>query len=99
MNNFYQNYTYTSPGEPIWVQGEEGARSYNNILPGKSAILMDSENPVFYWKSVDQSGMPQPLRKFKFEEIKEEHPKYVTMDDVKKYLDEVLKKNESTVQQ
>lgn len=41
----------------IWVQGMAGAKSYL-LAPGQTALLMDSEAPVFYVKSADQSGMP-----------------------------------------
>lgn len=50
-----------------WVQGEEGAKGYL-VAPGKSKLLMDSENPVFFIKSVDVSGMPHPLRIFDYTE-------------------------------
>lgn len=50
----------------IWVQGEAGARSYW-VAPGQSVILVDSEQwalgkYVFYIKSMDNSGMPLPLK-------------------------------------
>lgn len=51
-----------------WVTGEDGARSYRDILPGRSKILMDSERSVFYIKTVDYSGVPLPLRIFDFTE-------------------------------
>ena len=35
---------------------------------GQSVLLMDSENSVFYIKSTDQSGMPQPLRVYEYSE-------------------------------
>lgn len=54
-------------GAPIWVQGEAGAKSFL-VAPGQSLILMDSEADVFYIKSSDQSGMPQPLRTFDYKE-------------------------------
>lgn len=41
----------------IWVQGMTGAKSFL-LAPGQSALLMDSEAPVFYIKTADQSGMP-----------------------------------------
>ena len=50
----------TPQSNPIWVQGEEGAKAYM-VSPGSSVMLMDSENTVFYLKSSDQSGMPLPL--------------------------------------
>ena len=50
-----------------WVQGEAAARAY--LTPaGKSVLLMDSESSVFYIKSTDMSGMPQPLRIFDYTE-------------------------------
>jgi hypothetical protein len=51
----------------VWVQGESGAKSFL-VAPGTTVMLMDSENPVFYLKSADQSGMPMPLRVFDFVE-------------------------------
>ena len=50
-----------------WVQGEAGARSWN-VPAGKSVLLMDSETNTFYFKTVDASGMPQPLRVFDYKE-------------------------------
>jgi hypothetical protein len=50
-----------------WVQGEEGAKSWQ-VAPGASVLLMDSENPVFFIKSSDASGMPLPLRIFDYTE-------------------------------
>lgn len=59
----------------IWVQGEAGARAY--LVPaGKSAMLMDSENSVFYIKTTDTSGMPNALRIFDYtERINQQTPK------------------------
>jgi len=53
----------------IWVQGESAAKAYP-VVSGQSVLLMDSENSVFYIKSTDQSGMPQPLRVFEYSEKK-----------------------------
>ena len=50
-----------------WVQGEAGAKSFV-VANGQSVWLMDSENPVFYLKSTDPSGIPLPLRIFDFTE-------------------------------
>jgi len=55
-----------------WVQGENSAKSYP-IAAGQSILLMDSENPVMYIKSTDQSGVPLPLRIFDYTERKNEH--------------------------
>jgi hypothetical protein len=56
----------------IWVQGLEGAKSYL-VAAGSSVLLMDSEESVFYIKSTDQSGMPQPLRIFDYTERTAQH--------------------------
>ena len=59
--------TQQGTGEIQWVQGEVGAKSYP-VAPGRSVILMDSENSVFYIKTLDASGMPLPLRTFDYSE-------------------------------
>ena len=52
----------------VWIQGgEAGAKSYL-VAPGETVMLMDSENPVFFLKSADSSGMPMPLRVFEYKE-------------------------------
>ena len=78
----------------IWVQGMAGAKSYL-LAPGQTALLMDSENPVFYIKSADQSGMPT-LRAFDYKERTTEQAapapaqanvdmsKYVTWEELEK---------------
>lgn len=88
---------------PIWVQGEEGAKAYM-VAPGSSVMLMDSENTVFYLKSSDQSGMPLPLRVFDYTErtasSQPKHPptpqfdpsQYITRDELENILAERLKK-------
>ena len=50
-----------------WVQGENSAKSYP-VMAGQSMLLMDSEQPVMYIKSTDQSGVPMPLRIFDYTE-------------------------------
>ena len=64
--------TWTTPNTSAsainWVQGEAGAKSIV-VQPGQMALLMDSETNVFYLKSSDASGIPLPLRRFKYEEI------------------------------
>ena len=51
----------------IYVQGESAAKSWM-VGAGQSVLLMDSENPVFYIKSADASGIPLPLRVFDYTE-------------------------------
>ena len=57
----------TSNSGLIWVQGETGAKSYL-VAPGQTVMLMDSEDNRFFLKSSDSSGMPLPLRVFRYSE-------------------------------
>ncbi len=50
-----------------YVQGEAAAKSWY-VGNGQSALLMDSESPVFYIKTVDASGIPLPIRVFDYTE-------------------------------
>ena len=81
-----------------WVQGEAGAKAYP-VAPGDSAFLMDSENPMAYLKTTDQTGMPS-MRYYSITEVspetitpKAEAPKvdYATLDDLNKLRDELGK--------
>lgn len=84
MNYYYPNNYYQMPvnspnlqpntqaqqnNQITWVQGEAAAKAYP-VAAGQSVLLMDSEDLVFYIKSTDQSGMPQPLRTFDYTERK-----------------------------
>ena len=73
----------------IWVQGEAGAKSWV-VPPGKSVMLMDSENSVFYIKTA-------PLRIFDYTErtqqdttsaeaVQVSDSQYVTKDELKEIL-------------
>lgn len=73
----------------IWVQGEAAAKSY--AVPfGASVPLFDTEGDVFYIKSVDASGMPMPLRTFKYVEIVPQStavsPQETPTQDMSKYI-------------
>jgi hypothetical protein len=52
--------TQQSTSGIIWVQGEAGAKAYP-LAPNNKVLLMDSENPVLYVKSVNANGIPDPL--------------------------------------
>lgn len=85
-------------GAILWVQGEAGAKAYP-VAAGNSLLLMDSEKQVFYIKSTDASGMPQPLRRFVYHEDVAENatPKfdasqYITREEFEKALSEIKPK-------
>lgn len=82
-----------------WVQGENSAKSYP-IGAGQSILLMDSENPIMYIKSTDQSGMPLPLRVFDYTErlseraerpqtVAEPKVDYISRDEFDAFRDEI----------
>lgn len=69
----YNPYQYQQPQQNsglIWVQGIEAMKSYP-VQAGQSVLLMDSETSCFGIKTVDASGMPQPLRIFDYQERKQ----------------------------
>ena len=74
------------------VTGPESAKAYS-LPPNSDVVLFDSENPIFYWKSTDDSGFAT-LRTFIFEEQKAVEPQqidnsnFATKDDL-----DILKKN------
>ena len=93
MYGYYDSIVKQNTG-PIWVQGEQAAKSYP-VAPGATVMLMDSEQSRFYMKSADLSGMPMPLRTFEFTEVTQISPvspssfdptKFVTKDELKEML-------------
>jgi hypothetical protein len=105
-----QNTQQAQTGGLQWVQGEAGAKAFP-MGAAQSALLMDSENNVFYIKSTDNSGMPLPLRTFDYKErTAQSTPKaaqnapqtaidtslFVTRDELEKRLAELVAKSRST---
>ena len=91
-----------------WVQGEAGAKAYP-VAAGNTVMLLDSEDSVFYLKSTDVSGMPQPLRIFEFKErtganqinnqailSQPNMDNYVTWDKLEERLSQLLNNKKST---
>ena len=72
QQNTQQTTPQSASGNLIWAQGESAAKAYP-VAAGQSVHLMDSEESVFYIKSTDQSGMPQPLRIFDYKERTQAH--------------------------
>ena len=89
----------------IWIErGEAGANSYP-VAPGYSVPLFDKDEQRFFIKSVDISGMPMPLREFKYEEVVKKQPtetfddsKYVTRDDFSNLENDILTKVDEMMQ-
>lgn len=73
-----------------YVQGEPGAKGYN-VSSGYTMLLMDSEEPKFYIKAVDYTGIPT-MKAYKFEEIVEPEPEkveYITKADFEEFKKEI----------
>ena len=91
-NYFPTSYNYPSyqvlqqPQTGIqWVHGKSEAKAFP-VPAGTSALLMDMTSEVFYIKSVDTSGMPQPLRTYEYHEVITAQPvettQFATKDDI-----------------
>lgn len=92
-----QNVQNNAQNGIIWVQGLEGAKAFP-VGAGSNVLLMDSEESMFYIKSVDPSGMPMPLRVFEYSEKKEGQiakaveADYITREELADILKDYSKK-------
>ena len=105
----YQNDLYARAQVPsnniIWVQGIEGAKA-QQIKPGVTLLLLDSENDQFYIKACDQYGICLPIKTFKFEEVvaapavaqAPAAAQYVTREELIEILKEFKQQNEQPIQ-
>lgn len=67
-NNYqFQTQQPTNIVNMVLVNNEDEARNYQ-LSPGNSIFLMDSNNSVFYTKSVDFSGI-STFKKYQFSEV------------------------------
>jgi hypothetical protein len=92
MNNQFSPYGYPSMGvtapmnNVIWVQGKEGANSWQ-MNPNSLAILLDSENTgMMYIKTTDNVGISS-LRMFEYVEVTEKKPETVPKGTINNDLD------------
>ena len=89
-----QNSVQNAGNGITWVLGENAAKSFP-VGVGQTVVLMDREEPVMYMKSVDQSGMPLPLRVFDITERTEtSSPKtsntdYVSRSEFDKFKEDI----------
>jgi hypothetical protein len=51
-----------------WIQGGEASANAYPVAPGMRMWLFDRDEPIFFIKTMDNSGMPQPLRIFDYKE-------------------------------
>lgn len=82
-----------------WI--DEGESSVNRypVAPGNYVFLFDKNEKRFFIKSVDISGMPQPLREFKYEEVirqkeapVQQNKNYVTKEEMEEFEGSLLNK-------
>lgn len=83
----------------VWVQGEAAAKSYP-VGPGNTLLMLDSEDSVFYIKTVDASGMPMPLRVFEFTERSEivrsqDAENFITRDEFEERIAQLMRKEKN----
>ena len=68
----------------VWIQGGKTVALAYPVAPGQTVGLRDSENPVIYVKSTDDSGKPQPMETFKKVEEEEIEETTNTVEFIKK---------------
>jgi hypothetical protein len=73
----------------VKVTGLEGARAYP-MAPNSTAALFDENEDVFYFKTTDGAGYPS-IRVFDFTERIEKQPQFVTIDELRSFMDELRK--------
>jgi len=92
-----------------FVDGEKEANAFP-VGPGQSVQLFDRNKNVFYIKSVDLSGMPQPIRIFPYyEQFPKKEPdtqsvdpktdkEYVSKEEFAAFKNDIQKTIESAIQ-
>lgn len=98
QQNFMPNVTVPSNTLKFIQGGDATAKAYP-VAPGDTVVLMDTDESFIYIKSVGFNGVPNPLRKFKYEEVfeqpKEDIPvakevtEYVTKQDFDSAIDKL----------
>lgn len=78
----------------VWVQNQNEVNNYA-VAPGNRVLLMDENESVFYIKSADMNGN-MTTKVYDFVERDGNKRTYVTFDEMKDYVNEVMK-NESSV--
>lgn len=92
LNSQYMPPLYTPPPSIQYVDGIEGARSFQREMPANGkAILMDSNENTFFVVSKDANGISAPVMIGRFT-LEQEQPKeasYVTKDDFEAFKSEL----------
>lgn len=98
----YQSYAappqQLSPYAIQWVDGEVGAKAYQmpqGIAPGTPIALWDTNDQVIYLKSMNQMGMPNPLKKIHYT-TDEEPTQYLPQGNMSGNVEPDMNKNYAT---
>lgn len=94
MQPFVPQVQQPVPGvQPMKVKGLDGAKAYLT-QPNGMYMLFDEDDDVFYCKITDQNNYPVSLKRYRFVEEEEPTPtpppEYVTMEEFKKFKEEML---------
>lgn len=106
---FYNNPFPIPPAQAVqndilevrFIQGGSNSAKAYPVMPGKTVLLMDTEESKFFLKTMEVNGVPKPLREFKYAEIFEApaeeipaavevKPDYVTKDDFNAFADKMI---------
>lgn len=74
----------------VTVQGENGAQMYP-VAAGNTVLLADFDAKLFWLKTTESNGLPQPMRKFRFEEITPQPQNAVANAVTREEFDELRK--------
>jgi hypothetical protein len=90
-NNTYPNYypgtsNFSQPvNNLVWLQGGVQAAHTYPVAPGQTVFIMDTDNPVLYIKTVDQTGRPLPLEVYDLHK-RVEKPQAANPIDMSEYV-------------
>lgn len=89
---FAQPNAFTQPTQaPLqaiqYVNGLESANAYR-MQPNSEVILMDSNNPVFYFKKTDASGF-STVKAYEFHEVEDKKTDYVTKQEFEEFVSKI----------
>lgn len=105
-NDYYNSYPYRgySPSylsgaansNICWVMGLESAKAYPT-MPGRTILLMDSESPKFYIKTMDNNGYAS-IKTYNFQEEVAVEPASSTADYItREQLEAILAERLSNI--
>lgn len=89
---YQQAEQWQGTGSFAYVQGKVAAQAYQ-VPPGKSVLLMDTEDPKLYLKETDATGRPNKMVTWRLVEETEEAQdtaQAMTAEDIEKQIAEAV---------